>query len=45
MTRSGLKNWRAIVWYSWVIGGALIVVNASISYFIGFEGIPELWGV
>jgi hypothetical protein len=44
MRRSGLKNWREIVWYGWVIGAAIIAGNASISYFTGFEGIPVLWG-
>ena len=45
MRRSGLKNWKEIVWYGWVVGGALIAVNASIAYSLGFESIPELWGV
>ena len=31
MRRSGLKNWKEIVWYGWVVGGALIAVNAAIS--------------
>ncbi len=31
MRRSGLKNWKEIVWYVWVVGGALIAVNAAIS--------------
>ena len=44
MRHGVLKNWKVIVWYGWVIGGALIVGNASISYVIGLEGIPGLWG-
>ncbi len=31
MRRSGLKNWKEIVWYGWVVGCALIAVNAAIS--------------
>lgn len=38
-------NWKEVVWYAWVIGAVLIVVNASIAYFLGPDGIPELWGV
>ncbi len=36
---------KEIVWYGWVIGGALIAVNASIAYFLGFDSISALWGV
>jgi hypothetical protein len=45
MRRRGLKNWKEIVWYGWVVGGALIAVNASIAYLLGIENIHELWGV
>ncbi len=45
MRRSRPKNWKEIVWYGWVVGGALIAVNAAITYFLGFESIFELWGV
>ncbi len=45
MRRSGLKNWKEIVWYGWVVGVALIAVNASIAYLLGFESIHEFWGV
>ena len=31
MRRSRPKNWKEIVWYGWVVGGALIAVNAAIS--------------
>ena len=30
MRYSGLKNWKEIVWYVWVVGAALIAVNAAI---------------
>lgn len=45
MWHCGLRNWKEIVWYGWVVGGALIAGNASIAYLLGFESIPELWGV
>ena len=45
MRQRGLTNWKEIVWYGWVVGGALIAGNASIAYLLGFESIPELWGV
>ena len=45
MRQRGLRNWKEIVWYGWVAGGALIAGNASIAYLLGFESIPELWGV
>ncbi len=45
MRRSGLKNWKEIVWYGWVVGGALIAVNAIITYFLGHESILELLSV
>ncbi len=31
MRRSGLRKWKEIVWYGWVVGCALIAVNAAIS--------------
>jgi hypothetical protein len=45
MKHGDLKNWKEIVWYGWVVGGAVIVANASVAYFLGLESIPELWGV
>ena len=45
MRQRGLRNWKEIVWYGWVVGGALIASKASIAYLLGFESIPELWGV
>ena len=30
--------------YAWVVGSAIIAVNASIAYLLGFASIPELWG-
>ncbi len=45
MWHSGLRNWREIVWYGWIIGAAMITANASISYFVGLESIPALWGL
>ena len=45
MRQSGLKNWKEIVWYGWIIGTAMIAANASIAYLLGFETIPALWGV
>ncbi len=45
MWQSGLKNWKKIVWYGWVIGAALIAFNASIACLLGFENIPTFWGV
>jgi hypothetical protein len=41
----GLGNWKELVWYGWVVGSAIIAVNASIAYLLGFASIPELWGV
>ena len=40
----GLRNWREIVWYGWVIGAALITVNASLSNFTGVQSLTKLWG-
>ncbi len=31
MRRSGLRKWKEIVWYGWVVGCALIAVSAAIS--------------
>ncbi len=31
MRRSGLRKWKEIVWYGWVVGCALIAVIAAIS--------------
>ena len=31
MRHSSPKNWKEIVWYGWVVGCALIAVNAAIS--------------
>ncbi len=45
MWQSGLKNWKEMVWYGWVIGAALIAFNASIAYLLGFETIPAFWGL
>jgi hypothetical protein len=45
MLQSGLRNWKDIVWYGWVVGAALIAANASIAYLLGFETIPEFWGL
>ncbi len=45
MRRSGLKNWKEIVWYGWVVGGALITANAVIAYVLGHESIFELLSV
>ncbi len=45
MRRSGLKNWKETVWYGWVVGGALITVNAIITYYLGYESIFELLSV
>ena len=45
MWHRGLKNWKELVWYGWVASSVLVAVNASIAYLLGFESIPELWGV
>ncbi len=45
MWRSGLKNWKEIVWYGWVVGGALIAVNAIITHLLGHESIFDLLSV
>jgi hypothetical protein len=45
MWHSDLRNWKEIVWYGWVVGGALIVVNESIAFFLGFESIPKPWSL
>jgi hypothetical protein len=37
MWHSGLKNWKEIIWYGWVVGGALVVVNASIVFFLALR--------
>ena len=42
MRRSGLKNWKEIIWYGWVVGGALVTANAIITHFLGHESIFEL---
>ncbi len=42
MRRSGLNNWKEIVWYGWVVGGALIAVNEIIAHLLGHESIFEL---
>ncbi len=34
MRRSGLRKWKEIVWYGWVVGCALIAVSAAISTII-----------
>ena len=39
MRRSGLKNLKEIIWYVWVIGGALISVNAIVTYILGHESV------
>ncbi len=41
----GLGNWKEMVWYGWVVGSAIIAVNASIANLLGFASIPEFWGV
>ena len=45
MWQSGLKNWKEIVWYGWIIGAAMITAQASIAYLLGFESVPTLWGL
>ena len=45
MRRSRPKNWKEIVWYGWVVGGALVTANAVITYFLGHESIFELLSV
>ncbi len=45
MWQSGLKNWKEIGWYGWVVGAALIAANASIAYLLGNVLKPEVWGV
>lgn len=37
--------WREVVWYGWVTGALLILVNASVASLLGVGGIPELFGV
>ena len=34
-----------IIWYAWVTSAALIGVNISIAYLLGFDSIPEFWGM
>ncbi len=45
MRHSGFRKWKELVWYGWVVGGALITANAIIAYVLGHESIFELLSV
>ena len=47
MRRRGRKpdHWRKVVWYGWVTGAGLILLNATLAWLLGFSGLPNLIGV
>ena len=42
--RREVGMWRQVVWYGWATGVVLILLNASVAWLLGFEGLTTLPG-